>query len=811
MNLVDYQGKLADEIYDLLIAQDEGIHINLLGEQGSGKTTIGLGISEYLQEDWKVFYLCGINSEISPYLTWHIGTKIFSQKKLKINSSVSFGIPNLAAPFVEITVPKLEKVNFILNACEESIISSIKKQTGGCSKILFVIDDYELWDTPSKKLVDKIMLAPLKLLNEYSVSWLFLSNKDVVRASSDLQWHNIRIDSISDMDICSVLYQNGFTNLRNIAEIKSYAENNLRFAILAANYYQKGIGSFSDMLGSRINTFSENERKAISILEPLSIIDTFFTHEEAAFFIDNTSVNNYDVMYQADEYLSVAEEHKFIDGVENYYFSNPKIKNYFKQKLAKREKMLHHQFAKFLQYRYPEDYYNRGKHMQHGIINNHTGGNNEAWQLLFLAFMRWNFNYGFNEDQYNIISEIRKLIDLNPPIQRETQLDILDKLFKGYSSFIKYDYKNTLLQIQSISESLLYPTLRAECLRITLLCFLQLADNLAAIKDSADNLYHLIESSGFEEDEQYCRAALVMLEVYSDRCVDVEKARILKIKLVDIINKHQNSSDFLALNACFNRKAALFFVSEIAYNQTCQSVYFYREFNDVKNLFMALCNNAANALICGKYDCAKRNLDECLCMIKKYSSSYFPSVYKIENNIILTNYLQSDSNNIQLDEEIIITAQNALANYEAISKPMSEVSYVVYLNWLGLSMLCDTNHWEYELQKATSFLGETDLFYEYYFRDLKFAGYLLRENISAAKTELNILNQIKVPLLQPYKTIFQKRRQIQAYLLENPSLIDGKPINYHKIMKHECCHIQDSACDFYGRGFLLSDLQFLSF
>ena len=52
MNLVDYQGKLADEIYDLLIAQDEGIHINLLGEQGSGKTTIGKKIADELSLDF---------------------------------------------------------------------------------------------------------------------------------------------------------------------------------------------------------------------------------------------------------------------------------------------------------------------------------------------------------------------------------------------------------------------------------------------------------------------------------------------------------------------------------------------------------------------------------------------------------------------------------------------------------------------------------------------------------------------------------------------------------------------------------------
>lgn len=79
----------------------------------------------------------------------------------------------------------------------------------------------------------------------------------------------------------------------------------------------------------------------------------------------------------------------------------------------------------------PEDYYSRGKHIQWSIIDTHNGENNKAWQMLFLAYIRWNFNYGFDEDTYNVISEIRNLIDLNSTIQRETQSDILNKLLQG--------------------------------------------------------------------------------------------------------------------------------------------------------------------------------------------------------------------------------------------------------------------------------------------------------------------------------------------------------------------------------------------
>ena len=47
--LVDCQVELADQIYGVLIKSEYGTNINLYGK------------TEYLQEDWKVFYLCGIN------------------------------------------------------------------------------------------------------------------------------------------------------------------------------------------------------------------------------------------------------------------------------------------------------------------------------------------------------------------------------------------------------------------------------------------------------------------------------------------------------------------------------------------------------------------------------------------------------------------------------------------------------------------------------------------------------------------------------------------------------------------------------
>ena len=75
------------------------------------------------------------------------------------------------------------------------------------------------------------MLQQLHLLEEYKVSWMFLSEKKKVNIAADLCWHCIEINNISDRDILSILHQNGFSASINVTEIKSYARNNLRLVL----------------------------------------------------------------------------------------------------------------------------------------------------------------------------------------------------------------------------------------------------------------------------------------------------------------------------------------------------------------------------------------------------------------------------------------------------------------------------------------------------------------------------------------------------------------------------------------------------
>ena len=227
---------------------------------------------------------------------------------------------------------------------------------------------------------------------------------------------------------------------------------------------------------------------------------------------------------------------------------------------------------------------------------------------------------------------------------------------------------------------------------------------------------------------------------------------------------------------------------------------------------MALCNHAANAIISGDYTVANESLSECQDIVTYGERWNYPSQYKLENNKILLTYLREETLALNNRRKLLSIVKRTVKSFSRIiALQKDEISHVIFLNYLGLSILCNSKTWETELLEAEHIFSDTDTFYQYYFHDLKYAGALLHKNVKVAEEEINILSKLDVPLLYPYQTIFAQRRYVQKCLLTCPDRVVGDAITYHRIIIEACVHIQDPSCYFYGRGFLLSDLQFLSF
>lgn len=816
MSLAEFEQELVDKLYNKLIIDDKNKGITLYGDVGSGKSTIALGLVNQLLEGWTIFYLEGIDSSLSPYLTWHIGTRLYSKKKLHLENNISFGISFLPVPISLEFGTSITKTstNYILTPSEEAIITNIKKQTSSEQKILFIADNYELWDMPSKQLLQKIMHPELGVLSEYNLNVLIIA-KNKMSIQVPIQWDNIKVPDIPDESLLYILRENGHAEQICIEDIRICAGNDISLALMAANYYNengKNANDFNEIMECRCNCLSTEKQEVCKILGSLSIIDSYFSRDEAAFFLDPKPEDKYEAEYLAEEYLQLAEERMFIKGENRFLFASDKVKGYFKDKLAKKERYYHHKFSEFLQKNHPEDYYSRGKHLALSLQLSDTKTIVEAWQLLLLAYFRRSIETINANDVYNILNEIEVLINRLPANTIDTQRHVLIEFTQGYQEFVKYNYKNALIHFQAITPSRLIPACLAECQRLILLCHIQLAEDLKLIVQSADELYNTIEVISHLENEQYCRAALVLLDAYIDRSNDNKKVNILKNKIIQIIQDHMGIPEFDEFEACYNRKAVLYYPAIIACRQTEQSIQFYRKRFNRNGTYMALCNHSGNAIVLGDYLTAEKAIKECISMINNNDGWYYPSQYKVENNEILLNFLTEERNGYGDREKILVAAKKAASRFsKIIGHQYDEVSHVVLFNYIGLSMLCQTNTWESDLLNANRLLPDLDEFYQYYLYDLNYANALLKGNVTTAKSFLVKLKSLDAPLLRHYRVILQKRQFVQEDLLNNVTELIGDPFKYHSIINMNCGHLQDNSCYFWGRGFLLSDLQFLSF
>ncbi len=816
MSLAVFEQELVDKLYNRLLSDEKNKGITLYGDAGSGKTTIALGLANQLLEGWTIFCLEGIDPSLSPYLTWHIGTRLYSKTKLNLESNISFGISFLPVPISLEFGTSINKTstNYILTSSEEAIISNIKKQIGSEHRILFIADNFELWDTPSKQLLQKIMDPQLGILSEYNLNVLIIAQSKI-SIQVPVHWYNIKVPNIPDESLLHILRENGHAEQICIKDIRICAGNDISLALMTANYYKEGgkcANDFIDIMDRRCDSLPIEKQGICKILGSLSIIESYFSRDEAAYFLDPTPNDKYEAEYLAEEYLQLAQEQMFIRGENRFLFANDKVKEYFKFKLAKKERYYHHKFSEFLQNNHPEDYYSRGKHLALSLQLSDTKTIVEAWQLLLLAYFRRSIETGNTDDVYNILEKIEELINRLPANAIDTQHHVLVEFTQGYQEFVKYNYKNALIHFQAITPSRLVPACLAECQRLILLCHIQLAEDLGQIVQSANELYNTIEDIGRFEDEQYCRAALVLLDAYIDRSNDQKKVNLLKNKIIRIIQDHIGIPEFDEFEACYNRKATLYYTAMIACRQTEQSIQFYKKHFNRNGTYMALCNHSGNAIVLGEYQTAKNAINECISMVNNSDGWYYPSQYKVENNEILLNYLIDEKNACGDREKILFAAQKAVSGFSKIIRyQYDEVSHVILFNYIGLSMLCQTNTTESELLNANRLLPNLDEFYQYYLYDLNYANALLKGDVTSAKKNLLKLKSLDPPLLRHYRVILQKRQFIQEELLTNATEFIGNPFMYHSIISTKCSHLQDNSCYFWGRGFLLSDLQFLSF
>ncbi|WP_315111396.1 ATP-binding protein [Clostridium intestinale] len=820
MQLVGYQIECLNKLHKILV-NNNNEPILFTGPKGSGKSAIMEELASRLLGSWQVFFISGSDIYSPPYYTWYsaAGTNTF-HKKIQINE-ISFGIN-----FEPIGLPigfemglSLSSSDSILNHNEQAIIKSIRKKISNNKHILFIADNYSSWDLPSQNLLTKIIASKSNILGKNKCIHTILVDilTENINLTDITNFKKIEISQISLDDIKLILRQQPYIKeleVYDLEKIIQFTGYDLRLISLAANYQQKntislGFHSLKELLEKRIADISKDRYEVCQTLERVSIINSLFSEKEAAYLLNKEPIHT-------ERILDEAANLKLIDKNSEYYFPNSEIQKHFEDKLDSEKKYLHYRFAEYLQVNYPEDYFSRASHLflsekansEHNILDS-------AYLLAIETVRRQEITGGASEPRLE--EKLLKIISYLP-------LEIAGIVQSNINFFLE---GNRLINNGKYTEAiqcfnclrLIYATkaFSIESSRLHLLALVQLADDLYQIKQIAYELYDMITDSELNEDELWCRTALLLLEVYGDRHVNLDKFQMLK-KGVDVcIRKHMYQSAFRALHAKYSCKAALFFNAMIAVRLTEESCDYYRTYNSIQNLYFSLCNNAANSIICGEYINAESRLQECRILIAENDSIHFPSIYKIENNDIINAFLSSEGTlfdyQSRIDrKKIIITATNdAIQKFRQIENQQGfEVTHVIEFNILSMLLLIDSKDEAFKMiQNLQKEYNNLDAYYKYYYENAYISYCILQGEYDKANISLSNLENLSVPLLSNYSKIMNRRNYILRQLIEEKFTGNGFEYNYEFIKRD--IHRQDSTASFWGRGLLLSDLQFLSF
>lgn len=820
MQLVNYQYRYFEELYSKLV-NDNHQFILFSGKKGSGKSVILGELANRLIENWQVFFISGAGAESPPYYTWYSLSNAFANHKTVQINEISFGVD-----FQPISIPiglgigvGISQSESLLNNNEQAILKSILSKVGGNEHILFIADNYNSWDLASQIFLMKIIAGQKDILG-IDVCAHFILVDQYIDSSTILMNHKlleINIHELSLEDIREVIsVQQSINSLEvySLEEIIKFTGHDLRLINLAVSYQQEnmefsGIHSLEDLLERRILDISKTQSGVCKALERVSIIDSYFSEKEASYLLDKEPLHAERLLNEATNLKLIEKEHKYI-------FPSLEIHRYFKKKLDNEKKYLHYKFAQYLQEYYPEDYFSRANHLFLSENAYSQYNVSEAAYLLTLEIIR---RKEITNGVYEPFLEekLSEIINFLPPEINYMIRSNISLFMQGNNNVNSGNYSEAIISFTSLQLTYATKVFEIESMRLLVLSYVQLASNLYEIKKNANDLYDMLMNPELLEDEVWCRAALLLLEVYGDRHICSEKFQVLKKGFEMKIRKHMYQSSFRNLNAKYNSKAALFYNSVIATKLTQESCDYYRTYNSIQNLYFSLCNNAANRMICGEYEVASDRINECKDIMVNNSTIYFPSIYKIKNNDIINNFLKSegilfDYNSKQDRKEIIIkSAQEAIKELEWITNQQGfEITHVIEFNYLSMLLLTDNRDIAYKIiQKLKKEYKDLDPYYQYYYQNACIAYYLLEGKYGEAVNHLNIIEEMIVPLLSGYTQILNRRRCILFELVEENFKGSGFDYNYEIVKRG--IHTQDVSASFWGRGLLLSDLQYLSF
>lgn len=805
---VKYNERIADLIgqsqieQEILYAlhQEEFLAFEVIGEQGSGKKTLSSHIADSWNKQSKgiVYYLnASYHKTLEDYSTFKnlkmqnseaqtVVLNIFCES-LKDVPCVGNSLSSIANEIVKKTI-KEEKLFNSFTQNENHIFSQIYKHAQGNS-VLFICNEFELWDLKSQHALSALMeyaknnnhktffiintVSSLNGLSGANVQKKFLKNITREFLAEIVKQINTNI-SLNDKQLDSLIELTG-GNLELVKEcIGLFGKDTL-----------KPGRSFYNIFEERLNNTSDKAKNVLTLLRQTAFIGEIVDSRLLKLYFDIELLNYEDILDESIRLSYLKETDYAISFVQQYIYTILSDINY-------KDRKYYTHLSKCIRILYPSRYDLQMQYLYRGNLYQ------EADKMFFLYLISY---YRENNMEYPLTLLNRERLSQN--MMYSFYLEIC----KGYKFYKQKRYNEAETVISSLcphdeafrfEKDYLY-SLIVTNRYYTLEEFNERIDALNVyITDEFKNAY----------PEMYLRAQMMLIEFFAEtnNVADGKKSHQEIIKCFS--NYSATDKQMQCYEYCFKMKANVFYKVEIAAKYTRDAyLFFAKEENRqyyISKYFLAILNHSANEIVMGNFENAHKLLHEA-CEITQ-SHSALEAVHKdiLINNLAISGYYERQFTASECAE---VLGKIATDLNETADNLLLKNNQAVF--WALEGAFEKAYSASESLYQKISFLDTMDAYYQYFILNNYCVLLWIMEK---QETALKILQTMET--LQPLpqdNAYFKARYVFLKDLIEknHPAcIITGS--NWNRYIINQNPNVIGSAWNFWGSLLLLSELQIWS-
>ncbi len=773
--------------------------INLVGDEGSGKTTIcNMLLSKLV--NWHVHYIECDENELT-----ESGIRTASKRKESFpvpSASVHFGIFTLGLS------QRFQEADSIFNDIEKQFIKEINSDYG---KSIIFVENFERADELTQKFVKTICNINNcdRFYKSFPIVFIITSKTKL----SD-QWNEIAVENLNEEEIIALGRAIKRTDIREDAEkIKNLTDGNIDFVI---NLLKSNDDGKSNTISSIIDKRLNDIRKIINVGADTDIEDICIC---GAYFENGFTVKQINKIFPAytEEFLLklfiALDEKKLLKNDKKFYrYTIEQFKNELINKRISFAALYFSRMYSFYTNYFDEDYSDRLKFAilvrDKGLLE---GSSNIVEALLFKYLIT--LIYG---RQITTIKKLQSYLANYISIKLNKRLlDLLEQLInnnlcRNTVFSISYNQFNKLIQSEIAIVELNYlsrKNARTSEINNALLEAICLADQLEQEQQEYFTLLQL-------------RLTIVnillnrsTLSEYSDKQID---------KLNNILNFYRSRNETIYLEYVMrkNRKSAIYYSCDRSIRDLQDAVSYFVERNNVYEQYYCYVNLLGMFAITSRYNTKeyKQILKNTKKLIDNNHSIVFYKPGKLEHNLLLNNFFK-ESRECCTSEEYKVVAERY---YHAFCQLYEQSNFKTSrLNMVSLLCLFDSIAAQNELNsffKYNAYTQNLDEFYEYYLNDIQCMIYIVVKEWDKAEQILTHLNSIPLPTFNNCQIHLKKRMDAFRKLIDNKvecfNILEYDNL-INKIYADRLYGLGyffgiDESWNFYSKGFLLTDTQYFT-